>query len=577
MKKFILFILLIGAAVIAQEDGEITGWKVTLTVGADLKVVEDVQIEKKLLSYQSLDMDGDPRILFYSPKQDLNVPQARTTRKDGKIFDSTPNAFNLSTPEPLVVHPGATGWQEMVVTFLGLEPGSTTTLHYTITDKEAFRPWFAYRFSPACNYPVKQAVVTVRFPASLALNAQVMNGRAEEKRMADGDWVERTFTFTNTPSFRSRTLQEAEARLPSLYLSGLPSVQSVAAELDKLEKALARPDEAIQKQAAKLLEKPLSELEKIKALHGFIRDNFAEAEWPLKESFFGIRKASDTFASGQGTSLELALLLKALLDSAGVKSRLILSGETPLPEKALSPAAFHKAYVFVPSLDTALDPAGKTGNSLYGKTILEAGGSAVDTIPSRQALTLNGKLKFGEGTFEGEASLSFKGRLNPYRPNLESEEALKEAAKAAIPLPGLDVKSLRVLILSPSETSLEVAFTFKPGKGDRVIRLLPGMKGFFPDMDTRIATSDAPLPVPETDVMIQWTVDGNARALPAPMDFHSAQGGISVRTERGETPTVTARIHLGGITLAPDDYPAFWTAVSSWENPTASGLLLPEH
>ena len=120
-----------------------------------------------------------------------------------------------------MVDPPAAGWQEMVVTFLGMEPGSTTTLHYTIADKVAFRPWFAYQFSPAYYYPVKQAVVVVRYPASLAINAQVLNGKAEEKRTEGGGMVERSFIFTNLPSFRTRTLQETQAWLPAIHLSSL--------------------------------------------------------------------------------------------------------------------------------------------------------------------------------------------------------------------------------------------------------------------------------------------------------------------------------------------------------------------
>jgi len=569
----LLCVLALAPVLSANDDGEILEASIILTVSPDFKVKEEVSVTKRLLSYQALDTDGDPRTPYCADLQTLTFTRARVTTPAGKVVDCTPNAFNLSTPHALVAHPVLSGWQEMVVTFLGLEPGAQTELSYIREDKTAFRTTFEKKQVLAWHFPIRKGTVVVRLPKELALTYQIMNFKGEAAASPKGDTMEYTFTFTDIPAFSGRDMHNSAAFLPTLYLTTTPSWKVAGKNLAALADKYGSPDEAITKKAKELTKDATTDLDKAIAFHKFVKERFAEVEWPLQDSLLLFNDAGKTFQMGQGTNLELALLLRALFKAADLKAMMALSGPLPAPHEAPGMMAFDKAFVFSESVQ--FDPSKsirmgtdeiailwETGNFQQGMIML--------------AVTLRGEIEIGKGTISGSAIVSLSGSLNPYAKNLEEEGVLEDAVKPFMPLPGLKIESIKPTELGYGIARLEVKFTGKVKEGEQIIRLLPESKAFLPGIEPRTVTSALPIQLPNASISICWTVKGLGKAVEPTWKSEGKWGSMAIeRSLDGEALKMDAMVKAKNGPLAPADYPALQSALAAWQNPVVAGVLLP--
>jgi len=575
----LLGILALAPILSAAEDGEILDASIVLTVTPDLKVKEEVSITKRLISYQSLDTDGDPRTPYCGAQQTLAITRARVTTPSGKVIDSTPNALNLSTPEALVEHPPLTGWQEMVVTFLGLEPGSKTELSYVREDKAAFRTTFEKKQVLAWHFPIRKGTVVVRLPKNMPLTYQMMNLGGEASTKTAGEFTEYTFAFKDIPAFNDHDLNGGGEFLPAIYLTTTPSWDAAGKNLAALAEKFGAPDEAIKKKAADLTKDAMTDLDKTIAIHKFIKERFKEVEWPLQDSLLLINSADKTFASGQGTNLELALLMRAMMKtvvfSTGEWSELVLSGPLPAPEKAPGLMAFNRAMVLADAIYWEAEEV--VGSDPSGRYIIRESARS-GSIPWKKGAALIGEIELKKDGLSGSASLDLTGTLNTYWKNLEEKGALEDAAKAFLPFPGVKVEELAAKILGKELTRLEIKFTGKIKEGERIVRLLPESKAFLPEVDPRITSARLPVRLPDAHISIRWTVTGLSGPTAPAFKAEGKWGAITVqRTPDGSSLKVEAKVEVKDGPLPPADYPALQAALAAWQNPIVAGFLWPEH
>jgi hypothetical protein len=558
----------------AAEDGEIMDASIVLTVSPDYKVKEEVSITKRLISYQSLDTDGDPRTPYCGDLQILTITRARVTTPGGKVVDCTPNALNLSTPYALVAHPALSGWQEMVVTFLGLEPGAQTELSYVREDKVAFRTTFEKKQILAWHFPIRKGTVTVRLPKNIPLAHQMMNMQGEASTKAVGDHTEYIFAFKDIPAFSDRDLHGSGEFLPALYLTTTPSWKEAGMRLADMAEKYGSPDEAIKKKATELTKDAMTNLDKAISIHKFIKENFKEVEWPLQDSLLMINDAPKTFATGQGTDLELALLLRAMLKTANLENWLSLFGPLPIAENAPGLVAFDRVMVCVEKM--YLDPA-QAAIPEPSRRALLAERSEVWETWSLQSVTLNGEIEVSKDGLKGSATIIIVGELNPFWKNLEEEGALEAGVKSFLPLPNLKIEQVRPKELRMGTTQLEVKFSGKLIGGERIIRLLPETKVFLAGIDSRVTSTNLPVRLPFDLISIKWTIKGAGKVESMELKPVQRKGEITIiRRPTEEGFTLEAKMRLGSETLAPADYPALQAALAALQNPVVAGILLPE-
>jgi hypothetical protein len=561
---------------LADDDGEILDASIVLTVSPDFKVKEEVSITKRLLSYQALDTDGDPRTPYCGDLQTLTVTKARVTTPSGKVVDSTPNALNLSTPDTLVAHPSLSGWQEMVVTFLGLEPGAQTELSYIREDKTAFRTTFEKKQVLAWHFPLRKGTVTVRLPKGMPLTYQMMNVKGEAAFNAGSDLTEYVFTFRDLPAFSDRDMHNGEAHLPTLYLTTTPSWQAVGKRLQAIAEQYGAPDEAITKKARELTKDAMTDLDKAVAIHHFVKERFREVEWPLQDSLLLFNDAGKTFAAGQGTNLELALLLRALLRAAQVSAEMALSAPRPFPDQAPGLSSFDRALVGGQGdLNIFMDPTGDPGPEPAGRSCLGAGADTPLHYPLEGKAMITGTIHLQEGKLSGSARLALIGSFNPYWENLEGTDVLKSAVKPWLPFPKLKINSLEPRRVDAAATRLEVGFEAEWEKDQRSIRLLPEAKVLVPHVDPRGPASALPFHVPGVEASITWNLEGATGPFPAEWSANGGGGLQTVTWEAQGEATMKAKFIVHEEELPSDRYPSLQAALAAWQNPVVAGVRVP--
>jgi hypothetical protein len=571
----------------ANDDGEITEASIVLTISPDFRVKEEVSITKRLLSYQALDTDGDPRTPYCGDLQTLTITKARVTTPGGKVVDCTPNALNLSTPDELVAHPALAGWQEMVVTFLGLEPGSKTELGYIREDKKAFRTAFEKKQVLAWHFPIRKGTVRVRLPKDMKLAYQIMNFQGEASANPGAEFMEYAFTFKDIPGYSDRDMHDSTAFLPTLYLTTTASWRAAGKHLQAIAEKYGAPDEAITKKTQELTKDTATDLDKAVAIHKYVKAHFKEIEWPLQDSLMLLNEAAKTFQTGQGTNMELALLVRAMMNAAGLRADLVLTGPPPSVEGAPGFMAFDRTAVLASAGQAILiEPAGTLGSMDGDRCIigegwgdggpLEAYPGGVGNASASRSMVLTGEVEIKDNEVLGLAVISLSGPMNPYWRNLEESGALEEAVKAFLLFPGLKADEVAPKALGPEQTRLEVKFSGKLREGDRVVRLLPEAKALLPDLDLRGAATALPVHLPEVKASIRWAVKGAGRGEAMELKPASKGGEITISRKPGEDGfTLAASMVLGGGTLLPADYPAFRAALAAWQNPVVAGVMVP--
>jgi hypothetical protein len=347
----------------------------------------------------------------------------------------------------------------------------------------------------------------------------------------------------------------------------------VEENLGKLAEKYGSPDEAIIKKTKELTNDAITDRDKAVAIHKFVKERFKEVEWPLQDSLLLFNDAGRTYAAGQGTNLELALLQRAMLKAAAINGELALAGPLPVPDKAPGLMPFDRVVVLVDTVCYepchSISALPKLGALLREKGDFHEGGADWGGV-------LRGTVELSNEVLKGTAALALTGGLNPYSKNLEEESALEEAVKAFIPVPGLQIESITPLELNYSITRLDIKFSGKFKESDRIVPLLPESKVFLPGLDPRVTSTAMSIRLPDVRVSIRWTVKGAGKGEPVELKPYMRPGELSIiRKPTEDGFTLDAELDLLLDTLPSDGYPGLQAAMAAWQNPVVAGVLLP--
>jgi hypothetical protein len=258
---------------------------------------------------------GETFIVYNPDFQKLEVLKSETTMVDGRKVASPANAFNEVLPFAAHGFADFAGLREMVVTHVGLERGAVVDLKYRIHTKAGFLPAFAGREALDKNFPVDMYRLEIKVPAGQMLRYRVFGSQAEAKVSDAGAGKLYTFGLTSLPPAAHEALAPAGSEPAVVF--------STAADWPR---ALALANDPAPLPAA-LLER----IEKLKGQYPARPDLLAELQKIVAVEVQGCRLGSDAtgwlprpaarvFQSNYGTRLEKALLLRSMLDKAGIKA-----------------------------------------------------------------------------------------------------------------------------------------------------------------------------------------------------------------------------------------------------------------
>jgi hypothetical protein len=480
----------------------------TIVLHADGRIDRGMHRVVRLNSELAIDEFGDARVPYDTLRQELVVHACCTYTPDGQIVSSSGHAFNRVTPDVVAPCPDALCHQEMVLSHLGVERGCVIELDVEVRDKVAHAPWLEGIAFLRMNYPVARRVVTVKVPAGVTLEAQLVNGTAELSEIdgrgdAGDDGAARIHVWRAQDLPAARESDDgAGGRLARAHLlySTCPSWERLAERVraDLTAGAECTPALVTWLESARRDPTIVTPLDEARAIAGLCAEQVRDISIEPFENYHAPQSADRTFESCCGDAWDKSALALALLQAAGLEAEPMLRPVSPQPQKEIaSLSQFDRVLLRV--TPRALTGAGVTpitvdpvSGSVY-RYPQEWGGQPLCTLGARGAAAgawvdgLERQARHGaadisvaltladDGTVTGSAELALAGELLPAASGADIDGFGQDYAKRLAP--GAEVTGATVTRLDGAAGELQFelkAPAFGEARGAYRHLMLPG-------------------------------------------------------------------------------------------------------
>jgi len=321
MKRLTLFCLAVLAAcslfALPAHDARYLKVEISYQMNADGSWDMTYKHQVRLDTYYAFNRALGETFIVYNPDfQKLEVLKSETTMAGGRKVASPENAFNEVLPFAAHGFADFSHLREMVVTHVGLERGAVVELAYRIHTKTGFLPDFSGREELAMAFPVDLYSLSITVPAGRELHYRVAGLPVEAKISSDEAKTRYAFALANLKPAAHEPLAAEQSGPAIIFSTSLGWEQALASDTAPLPAALAE------------------KIEKLKGQYPARPDLLAELQKLAAAEVQGCRLGSDTtgwlprpvsrvFQSNYGTRLEKALLLRAMLNQAGIKAEVL--------------------------------------------------------------------------------------------------------------------------------------------------------------------------------------------------------------------------------------------------------------
>ncbi len=572
---------------ILDADAVVLGETKTVTLRPDTTLTEDVRIEKRILTYEGMDAEGDPHIPFNDRHQRLDVLRARTTTPEGRTYDTQENGFNLITPFPLAKAPFFTDGRELVVTHVGLDIGRATELHYRREDLHRIRTWLTGTEPLAGPNPIQEKSFTVTMPDEFRLVHAVLGADAAHESRRKRGVMAHSWTVAEVPLVNAGVLSDAEeSYLPRIVYSTAGSWQDVTDGIYGRIEAARKMGDEIAAKVAELTGDETSGWRKLHLIHGFVHEHVAPVRWPLDRFPEALRTAAEVYRTRYGLPLERAILLAMMLGEAGIDADLVFLSRGPVIAKdvpALEQFPIPVVEAKVSGRTVMADPATSlewdARSDHIGSYALAFRSGRFTITEVKEAvrgvnrLVAGGFLDFDEaGRGVGEMTVEMGGIYSPHLRLLLTGEKPGEYVKKLVSgiIEGCTVGDVDVIELSPQNSAFRAAVEIGPPVEDSLLVLAVGPPG-----ESLVHTAEN-LHVQERafPMLVGWT---GLEQYEVSAGFPEEVGRVIVPSgdkvggtsftgsrsvfEEGESVRIRTTLDVKSKVIEPEDYPSFRDAV----------------
>ncbi len=320
MKRLTLFSLAILAASLLfslpAHDARFLKLEITYTLNADGSWDMAYKHQVRLDTYYAVNRALGETFIVYNPDfQKLEVLKSETTMADGRKVASPANAFNEVLPFAAHGFPDFSNLREMVVTHTGLERGAVIDLEYRLHTRAGFLPVFSGREVLARDFPVDQYRLKIKVPAGQALRYRVFGSSAEAKKSDPGTGKAYVFELASLPPAAHEALAPAGFEPAVVFSTAADWTRALALAADPapLPAALAVKVEKMKAQFP-------ARVDLLAALQNAVAVEMKTCGLGVDVTGWQPRPTARVFQSNYGTRLEKALLLRTMLDQAGIKA-----------------------------------------------------------------------------------------------------------------------------------------------------------------------------------------------------------------------------------------------------------------
>jgi hypothetical protein len=437
-----------------------------VTVKPDGAIVAVCRSAYKIFNEDGRDL-ADVSLDYDADYENLEILQARTIQKNGKILNLRPKEIRVSSlygDYPL--------YQDSKEANFSL-PGIEDDCVIDYTYRQVTRPhtvpghfWTSFGFTTF--NPANVSRFTLKTPVGMKVNVRPHNG----------DKLQATDTVSKKEGLRVRSWRmtnvkpiEIEPMMPPM--SEIASWIEVSSPIDwqgisrwwwKLAKPQMSPDAAIQSTVRKLTAGKKTEAEKTQAIYEWVTGKIRYVGLEFGDSAFKPHPASQVHEKLYGDCKDMAILLATMLRLAKVEAHPVLlysSGDLDITKQLPSPQAFDHCIVKAvadgkPYWLDATDESnlfGDTPSALQGSdafVIRDDGSGAFEKIPRDDPADngLRGTMAINvrpDGRSDGEASVIVRGTMAKqirFGVQKMTDKQKKEMAEAMTPglSPGATLK-----------------------------------------------------------------------------------------------------------------------------------------
>ena len=596
--------LTLGAAQFPEDDAIILRWEQHWTLDHDGTVHRRDHYWVKLLNSRPIRRFGDPRLAYVHDHDKLIFHTAQSTLPDGTILPVPDYSFNPVGPDRVAGWPEYKDWQEVVVSFSGIEAGVVLELDYEVVTPPGIFPWIDADIRLDDQYPVVERVVSVTVPGNVTVHHRVERApgiKTDEKQAGVGGAKTSTYQWTakRLPGDRGEPQDLPwRERSPRLRFTTCPDdvtwTSTIASRVDKAAKA----GEAVKEFAESAVEEELDPSERVRKVAKKVHDSFNFVNSSRALRGLTCRAAKDVLHANYGNRLESAALVLAALRSLGMEATPMVgvNGRTWSESDKIAPIGSALSAVVVrvdldegplyvhPQRGLFKNPGNWGRRWLLGT---DAGGELQKTYVSARGerepsdLRIAGKIAIdGEGKATGELRINLTGGF--YDPaDLETADAQKALVKNLVGrvLSDFDVESHSIVTLSDDllKATANVTSTEALKKYDRHHMLKFGDgPAFLAEYPLPLERSQRKLDVyvggrlrEQVNLTIELPDEWKASIIPASLPPVEGKWGRALQTIEldGQTLRFRRTIEITADTIPPADFAGLRDAVNDLRTP----------
>jgi hypothetical protein len=418
------------AADYPEDDGLLLRQMVRITLDADGKVETHVEESWKMLSANLTRNDYfDPRIDYNAARSALRIDQARAYMADGTPVEAMENSFVPNTAGALQWAVPYAHLRQMTVAHVGVEHDATSVLAYTVTDVQPSGVPLWGVLDLQTVVPILDQWITIQVPEGTDLALAGVYCDVAPTTGTEGGVTSYEIHRTDVPAANVSEIPDHHQGVQRLAYSTATDWTGVRAHLEPRIEAALVPSKAVQAKTDALVEGSTFPAEKMALIHGFVIDGVRTVHWPIAAFDHSVRSAHAVLDSSVGHPLDKAVLLGAMLRSAGLDAAVALASSDPTVADVASPSQLDQAWVRVNLGDKQvwLDPTTSCDHhnrfDLAGMPtlVLDGSGSGVQALPTldanlnRAAVRVEVDVKAGDDGVEisGTADLDLAMTYNP--------------------------------------------------------------------------------------------------------------------------------------------------------------------
>lgn len=601
MKRyFILFLLFVHFSVFAQDEKYDAVYRKLIkeyTLNADGSVDYRFIKEHKLQTYRAFhNLYGETFVVYDTTCQTLKVNEVYTVMADGKRVNAPANSFNAVLPGFATNAPVYNSLREMVITHTGLERDAVINLDYVIHSSKGVYPFLMGGEILAEYEPVKELEIRVRVPKGTELYYRVFNLEMKPEKSTDQEFQVFTWKRGNVAAIVPEEGQQAGlSAYPRLMFSTSGKLSEAFTFLTNQPAFGFAINDGMKNEVLQLKNKYLDRFELATKIQEKVVDGMRLYQVPFRYAMYKSRTPEQAWSSNGATVVEKAVLLTALMRSAGIDATVAAVVRTAFSDEKIGTLSNVEDFVVVADLKERGDwyfSVTEMNNvnlmlSLTGRSFITIDPQRkieiIDAAKPVSQVRVNGNfIVSSDPKLTGEVSIYVSGSIYPQAGMVRDKKMLKNALTGG--LIKSDSAALKKSILN-NENGFQTytVQSDKPFRKDsafyhfRLPYVSSGVESWniHTLSEKRETAYEIPSPADET-YSYTFTLPADFSLFtPAKKQVITNKAGTytwELTSEKGKV-TLVRSIKFNDRNFAVSVYPEFKVLMDSWNNPWYRELI----